>query len=152
MIKNRAEPSRVMNKQHADTVVQILKDKGLRVTPQRYAVYANLRGRTDHPTVDQLLSDMNKDFPISSQATVYNSLQTLCEIGLVREVLLEHGVARYDANVDPHHHFVCSHCGSIQDIPWQTFQHLDLSQIETGVDAETYEVTVRGHCDRCKSH
>ncbi|MFN9060081.1 MAG: transcriptional repressor, partial [Pseudanabaena sp.] len=45
-----------MQKQ-ADRVVQILKSKGLRVTPQRFAVYANLLERLDHPTADQILSD-----------------------------------------------------------------------------------------------
>jgi len=130
-------------------VVQILKEKGLRVTPQRYAIYANLLARDDHPTADQLLDDLNQDIPISSQATVYNSLQTLCEAGLVREVLLEHGVSRYDANAEQHHHFVCDQCGAIRDLPWDTFKSLDLNRVQPPLKAHYYEVTVHGTCDRC---
>jgi Fe2+ or Zn2+ uptake regulation protein len=72
-------------------IVKTLKDKGLRVTPQRYAVYANLLERSDHPTVEQLLLDLNGAGPRSSQATVYSSLLALREVGLVREVLLNQG-------------------------------------------------------------
>ncbi len=77
--------------QQANPIVQVLKRQGLRVTPQRYAVYANLLSRTDHPTVDQIFGDLNKEFPVSSQATVYSSLLALRSVNLVREVLLEEG-------------------------------------------------------------
>ncbi len=135
--------------QQANEIVQTLKSKGLRVTPQRFAVYANLLSRSDHPTVEQILTDLNKNSPVSSQATVYSSLQALRHVGLVCEVLLEEGVARYDANADHHHHFCCRQCGAIEDIPWTIFQGLDLQCLRAGLQAETYEVTVRGLCDRC---
>jgi Fur family transcriptional regulator, peroxide stress response regulator len=135
--------------QQADAIVKILKSKGLRVTPQRFAVYANLLGREDHPTVEQILSDLNQDAPVSSQATVYSSLQALREVGLVREVLLEEGISRYDAKVEQHHHFHCLTCGVIEDIPWDAFPNLDLSQLRPGLKPEGYEVTVYGVCDRC---
>lgn len=135
--------------QQAGKIVQTLKSKGLRVTPQRFAVYANLLSRSDHPTVEQILNDLNKDAPVSSQATVYSSLQALREVGLVCEVLLEAGVARYDANVDYHHHFCCRQCGAIEDISGTAFQRLNLQDLRPGLQAETYEITVRGFCDRC---
>jgi len=137
-----------MQKQ-ADRVVQILKSKGLRVTPQRFAVYANLCDRQDHPTADQILNDLNQNAPTSSQATVYLSLQTLRDAGLVREVLLEQGVCRYDANVEPHHHFRCKCCGEIEDIAWDNFPGVSLQCLRPGLKVEGYEVTVHGICDRC---
>ncbi|MGF1461254.1 MAG: Fur family transcriptional regulator [Leptolyngbyaceae cyanobacterium] len=134
----------------ADAIVDMLKARGLRVTPQRFAVFANLLGRKDHPTVELLLAELNQSGPVSSQATVYNSLQALREVGLVREVLLEEGVLRYDANVDPHHHFRCRQCGQIEDIPWQTFEAIVQSPLRPGLRADSYEVTVSGLCDRCQ--
>ncbi len=133
----------------ANAIVQTLKSKGLRVTPQRFAVYANLLSRTDHPTVDQILTELNKDFPVSSQATIYSSLQALREVGLIREVLLEEGVCRYDANVEPHHHFCCRQCRAIEDIAWDAFEYIQLKSLRPGLRGETYEVTVQGVCDRC---
>lgn len=141
-----------MSKKHsttADPIYSALRVAGLRITPQRYAVYASLRGRYDHPTAEQLLSDLNQNFPMSSQATIYNSLQALSEAGLIREVTLQHGVSRYDANVDPHHHFVCQGCGGIQDLPWDAFPVLALNQLAPSLTPESYEITVRGRCDRC---
>jgi Fur family transcriptional regulator, peroxide stress response regulator len=135
-----------------NVVVQTLKDKGMRVTPQRCAVYANLLGREDHPTVEQLLRDLNQSFPISSQATVYSSLQSLRDAGLVREVLLDQGVSRYDANVEPHHHFRCRGCGVIEDIPWSSLPPVSLEGLRASLKAESYEVIVHGVCDRCESH
>ncbi|MFM2303618.1 MAG: hypothetical protein RLZZ135_1028, partial [Cyanobacteriota bacterium] len=95
----------VMLQLSTDDIVQTLKAKGLRVTPQRFAVYANLLARDDHPTVEQILGDLNQYAPVSSQATVYSSLQALHKAGLIREVLLEAGISRYDAKIEPHHHF-----------------------------------------------
>ncbi|NCJ07427.1 transcriptional repressor [Synechococcales cyanobacterium C] len=138
-----------MTLKSANAIVQTLKAQGMRVTPQRYAVYANLLSRQDHPTVEQILVDLNREFPVSSQATVYSSLQALRDVGLVREVLLEEGVCRYDANIDPHHHFCCRHCDKIIDIPWSAFPGLDLSQFSSHIYAESYEVTVQGLCESC---
>ncbi|MBD1911901.1 MULTISPECIES: Fur family transcriptional regulator [unclassified Leptolyngbya] len=138
-----------MNEQSSH-IIELLKAKGLRVTPQRFAVYANLCGRGDHPTAEQLLTDINQDVPIASQATIYTALQALQNVGLVREVLLEEGVARYDANVHPHHHFRCRCCGEIEDIAWEVFQGVNLSALRPGLKAEQYEVAVQGVCDRCE--
>lgn len=135
--------------QQADGIVQTLKSRGLRVTPQRFAVYANLLARTDHPTAEQIVGDLNQAAPTSSQATVYSSLQTLRDAGLVREVLLEEGVCRYDANVAPHHHFRCRGCGEIEDIAWDNFPGVSLQCLRPGLKVEGYEVTVHGVCDRC---
>jgi Fur family transcriptional regulator, peroxide stress response regulator len=132
-----------------DEIVTTLKAKGLRVTPQRFAVYANLRSRTDHPTVEQILADLNRDCPVSSQATIYSSLQTLRAADLVREVLLEEGVSRYDANIEPHHHFRCECCGAIEDIAWDSLGQLQFDRLRSGLSVDGYQVTIRGKCDRC---
>lgn len=128
-----------------------MKAKGLRITPQRYAVYANLLNREDHPTVEQILADVNAELPIASKASVYSALTVLREVGLVREVLLDEGVTRYDAKVEPHHHFVCQHCGAILDLSWQVVGNLSLAQLPQGLTAETYELTVKGACPQCQT-
>ncbi len=138
-----------MQKQ-ADIIVQTLKSKGLRVTPQRFAVYCNLLNRQDHPTAEQILMSLNQNGPTSSQATIYSSLQALRDVGLVREVLLEEGVCRYDANVSSHHHFRCKKCGSIEDIPWEQVEGISFKALRPGLTVEQYELTVQGVCDDCQ--
>jgi Fur family transcriptional regulator, peroxide stress response regulator len=138
-----------MSQSSTDAIVKTLKAKGLRVTPQRFAVYANLLSRTDHPTVEQILMDLNQYCPVSSQATIYSSLQALRGAELIREVLLEAGVSRYDAKVEPHHHFHCQECGSIEDIGWDALPVVEFDRLRSGLQAHAYEITVRGCCDRC---
>lgn len=132
-----------------EAIIQTLRERGLRVTPQRYGVYANLLQRRDHPSAEQLLLDLNQGAPTSSQATVYSSLKALQSVGLVREVLLEEGVCRYDANTEPHHHFCCRGCGAIEDIGWDEFPAVDLARLRPGLRAERYEITVHGVCEQC---
>ena len=140
-----------MSQPSTDAIISTLKANGLRVTPQRFAVYANLLARTDHPTVEQLLVDLNQYCPVSSQATIYSSLQALRTAGLIREVLLEAGVSRYDAKVAPHHHFHCQSCGSIEDIGWDALPVVEFDRLRVGLQAHAYEITVRGCCDRCQA-
>ncbi|MEL6458206.1 MAG: Fur family transcriptional regulator [Cyanobacteria bacterium J06641_2] len=137
-------------KKQASEIVKILKLKGLRVTPQRFAVYSNLLNREDHPTAEQILISLNQDSPTSSQATIYSSLQALRDVGLVREVLLEEGVCRYDANVSPHHHFRCNRCGKIEDIPWEQVEGISFKGLRSGLSVDNYELTIRGICDCCQ--
>jgi len=130
-----------------------MQSLGLRITPQRFAVYANLLSRSDHPTVEEILSEVNRELPISSKATIYSALTVLRKVGLVKEVLLEEGLTRYDANVKPHHHFYCQNCSAIVDINWETFSNIQLDQLPLELHAESYEVIVKGKCNRqdCQS-
>ncbi len=128
---------------------QRMKEKKLRITPQRHAVYANLLSRQDHPTVDSILADINSDLPIASKASVYSALAVLREVGLVREVLLEEGVTRYDAKIEPHHHFVCHQCGSIDDLEWGVFSNLTMDNLPEGLHGNSYEIIVKGICSCC---
>lgn len=148
--KRKFQSSLFMN-YSAETITDTLKSKGLRVTPQRFAVYANLLSRSDHPTVEQIMEELNQDFPVSSQATIYSSLQVLREVGLVQEVLLEEGLSRYDANMELHHHFHCSDCGAIEDIPSNQFETLNLNKLRSGLKPKSYEIIVRGICDHCNT-
>ena len=130
-------------------IVKQLQAKGLKITPQRVGVYANLLRRCDHPTVEQILTDLNTDLPIASKATVYSSLTALRKVGLVREVLLEEGVCRYDANIEPHHHFLCTACGTIEDVDWDAVKPPELDRLRPGLQVKRYEATIHGLCDRC---
>lgn len=131
-------------------IKKVMKSKGLRITPQRFAVYANLLSRCDHPTVEQILEDINQDLPISSKASVYSALNVLRTKGLVREVLLEEGVTRFDAKTEPHHHFICEKCQTIVDLDWQTFDQILDNSLNSELKINSYEVTVKGVCKNCQ--
>lgn len=122
---------------------------GLRRTPQRVAVLDYLLRHRDHATVDELWPALNKRHVKASRATVYNTLHSLVETGLVREFKLDGGAARYDAFLHPHHHFVCDRCGAVEDLEW--FKIPELARSQAGSRSiRSYELIVRGECAKCR--
>lgn len=128
-----------------------LRAVDLKLTPQRFAVLDYLLRRRDtHPTADQISAGLNRRFPRASRATVYNTLKALKDAGLVHEIFMDDAIARYDANLDPHHHFVCHRCGRLEDVPAEMLR-ASLSDVTpgSGYIVESYEVVMRGVCAAC---
>ena len=97
--------------------VSLLKQSGLKVTPQRLSVLRILDRHT-HPTIDELYDEILKESPSVSLATVYKNLNTLKDEGLVVEVNIVNQKARYDIYEYQHIHVVCESCGSVEDVSY----------------------------------
>lgn len=95
-------------------IPEILKDAGLKVTPQRVAVLKSAM-EMDHPTVDQVISSIAGLYPNISQGTVYKTLQTLVDKGIMQKVKTDTGKLRYDAVQGNHHHLYSSDSDRIDD-------------------------------------
>lgn len=126
-----------------------LKEKGLRVTQQRVAVLEYLCATPTHPTADEIGVAVNRTRPTTSRASVYNVLHSLRDHGLIEEIVFDDAVARYDANLDAHHHFVCSGCGAVHDIPCDALPPFPKRRLATGHTVESVDVTLRGICPAC---
>ena len=122
---------------------------GLRLTPQRYAVLDYLVRSQIHPTAEQIRADLNRKFPRASRATVYNTLNALRDAGLIHEIFMDDAVARYDANIEPHHHFICRRCGKLEDIPLNAISDISHRGLKSGYRVEDYAVVMRGACAPC---
>jgi Fur family peroxide stress response transcriptional regulator len=121
----------------------------VRQTPQRFFVLEHLLTRPEHLTVEELWGALNKLHARASRATVYNTLHALVEAGLVREFTLDGKAARYDANLERHHHFVCDKCRAVEDVDW--FEIPELKGSESGRRSiRAYEVILRGECAKCR--
>ena len=95
----------------------ILKEKGIKPTYQRLKILEYMsKNMNIHPTVEMIYEELIKDIPTLSLTTVYNTLNTLLEKGLVYGVTITGTEIRYDLNTGPHHHFLCRKCGQIIDI------------------------------------
>lgn len=128
-----------------------LKEKGLRVTQQRVAVLDYLCATPTHPTAEEIGAAVNRAEPTTSRASVYNVLHSLKEHGLIEELVFDDAVARYDANLGPHHHFVCTKCGAVHDVPYDALPPVPKRRLPTGHTVESVDVTLRGHCPGCAS-
>lgn len=131
-------------------LVPAFRSRGLRCTPQRYAVLDWLARRPLHATAEEIFRAVNRSDPRASRATVYNSLHALVRAGLVREVPLEGNAARFDANINPHHHFVCDRCGAVEDIDWSGLPALPHPAALGRRTVNRCEIVFRGLCEACR--
>ncbi len=131
-----------------------LEEAGKRATPQRYAVCQALVEYGGHPTVAEVFERVRTIFPMISQATVYNTIDTLKEMGLIHQLDLandEH--AHYDLDLRPHINMVCTHCGKITDVHSETIETMlkEVSQ-HTGYRLCRYNaLAVYGVCPECQA-
>jgi len=94
-----------------------LRGAGYRVTQQRLAVYEFLFRNHTHPTADDIHAGIKCDLPKVSVATVYKSVESLVDVGLVKPIYLGHAATRFDASTEEHAHFRCVACQAIRDVP-----------------------------------
>lgn len=94
----------------------MLKEGGLKVTPQRMVILQYLANTPEHPGIDAIYEGVRSQLPALSLATIYKTLDTLHAAHLVHRVMTDDGKSRYDANTAPHSHLYCTQTGSIVDI------------------------------------
>jgi Fe2+ or Zn2+ uptake regulation protein len=138
-----------MDAKTRDRIETHLREAELKLTPQRFAVLDYLVNNDVHPTAEQISADLNRRFPRASRATIYNTLNALREAGLVQEIYLDDAVARYEANLAPHHHFVCRACGRLEDVAAEAVGALPSCELGAGYRVEAFEVVLRGVCAAC---
>lgn len=98
-------------------LIQTLQRHNVRPSVHRIAVLEYVVNHGTHPTADEVYTAVAADFPSVSRTTVYNSLHTLVDAGLLRELDMESSTMRYDmAQQLPHSHFRCTRCGKIYDM------------------------------------
>ena len=99
----------------AEEIIQKLTDKGLKVTPQRIAVFEAVLKLNNHPTAESIIKYIQKTYPNIATATVYKVLDALTENGLIKRVKTEKDIMRYDAIMEKHHHLYCTETDRIED-------------------------------------
>ena len=90
-----------------------LKSQNIRPSYQRIKVLEYMVYKEGHPTVDEIFQALSADIPSLSKVTIYNTLRTLVEAGLVRVVDIDDTEKRFDTNLANHGHFQCQACGTI---------------------------------------
>jgi Fur family peroxide stress response transcriptional regulator len=123
---------------------------GLAVTVQRRTVFAELAGRRDHPTADQVYDAVRRRLPGLSRTTVYRVLEALVDAGLARKVHHAGAVARFDPMTGRHHHLVCEACDRLVDLDDALVPRLRLPEEHgTGFRIRDYSVSFTGLCPAC---
>ncbi|MFE6845320.1 Fur family transcriptional regulator [Streptomyces sp. NPDC057686] len=132
-------------------LLERLRGRGWRMTSQRRVVAEVLDGDHVHLTADEVHARAVERLPEISRATVYNALGELVALGEVVELSTDGRAKRYDPNAHhPHHHLVCSRCGTIRDVRPTGDPLAGLPPEERfGFTVSKAEVTYRGLCPSC---
>ena len=102
---------------------------------KREAIYRMISGTDEHPTAEWVYESLKPEIPDLSLGTVYRNLSVFKEMGMIRSVGVFNGLERFDWDVSPHSHFICTKC----------FRIIDVSKGKSLIDQDSYKA-VEGEC------
>jgi Fur family ferric uptake transcriptional regulator len=133
-----------------ESILALVRQRGGRVTTPRRAIVTALVDADDHVTADDLADAVQRAHPDVHRSTVYRTLDTLTEMGVVDHVHLGHGPAVYHFTEHAHHHLVCQGCGRVIELPLSVLAPLQ-AHVERDyrfrLDATHFALA--GHCADC---
>jgi len=130
--------------------VQTCRRQGMKVTHQRMEIVRELAASAEHPDAETVYQAVCGRVPSISRDTVYRTLATLEGEGLIRKVSPLVEKARYDANTECHHHFICTMCGLVRDFYSEDLDDLPIPPaVKTFGEIESAQVEFRGICSAC---
>lgn len=133
-----------------DNFRELCRRRGLAVTHQRTVVYEVLLGMHGHPSPEEVYERVREQIPSISLATVYKTVHTFLEAGIVSEVSLHHRSLRLESNQQPHHHMVCTGCKTIFDLAPDAIQPVQIKEtLPERFQLQRLSVELLGLCERC---
>ena len=133
-------------------MVEKLRGREYRLTPQRLAVLKILAVSHGHPSVERIYEQVKIDFPTTSLATVYKTVSLVKELGEVLELGFSDDSNRYDGNKPyPHPHLICTRCKKIIDPDLSGLHHMTKElETETGFRIVNHRMDFFGICPDCR--
>jgi Fur family peroxide stress response transcriptional regulator len=126
-----------------------LRMKGLRATAQRLMICKEI-DNAGHIDIDSLYERLKKQIPSLSLATIYKNMHSLVDKDIISEVSVNGKKTMYELNIDPHIHHICSVCGEIEDIHFDTMQIVDTIRELSNRQISECKITTTGICSKCK--
>ena len=126
------------------------REAGLKVTHQRMEVFRELASADDHPTAETLYHRLQKTLPTLSLDTVYRTLTTFEDHDMISRVQTTESHARFEAEIEHHHHAICSLCNKITDFQWDVCDTNELPEnITKWGQIQNKQITLTGVCSDC---
>ncbi len=105
---------------------------------------------SDHPSAELIHKRLQHKLPMIAIDTVYRTLATFAELGLVKKLHIMNERTLFDTNVDIHHHFICTRCKEVRDINWSEFDNSMLPDVVEGMgEIQSRHLEIHGVCNRC---
>ena len=121
---------------------------------KRNAILECLKNTDSHPSAEMVHEMLQHEHPDISLATVYRNLAWFKNQGLIQSIATVRGIERFDANIDPHVHFICTGCDAVLDLNQIEVPQQLNSDVETssGCHVTGCQLTFTGVCGRCQSN
>jgi len=133
------------------SIIDALRRKGFKATPQRIAICSFALGSREHPTVQRIYKEVKKTYPTVSLATVYKTLHVLKELHLLQELAFPQEESRFDPYVKPHLNVVCLRCGEVADVNDTSARDLvSRAAAKTRYTVVEQRFDIYGICEKCK--
>lgn len=116
---------------------------------KRDAILDCIRGTKCHPTAEWVYHQLKPDFPDLSLGTVYRNIGIFKEEGIIQSIGVVKGLERFDYNVEPHTHFICTCCGQVLDLNHVHLPASVLEDAEANGQVTSYQLQFTGTCSKC---
>jgi Fur family transcriptional regulator, peroxide stress response regulator len=127
------------------------KEGGLKITPQRTAIYQSLLGDKEHPCADMIFQRIRKKIPNISFDTVNRTLLSFAELGILKVVEGYGRPKRFDPDTASHHHFQCLKCSKIIDFQDKLLDSIEIPEnFKSRFRITGKKIILEGFCDACK--
>lgn len=134
-----------------DEFITKCKASGLKITPQRIAIYEEVLNSFNHPSTEAIYRKIKDAHPNISFDTVNRTLLTFAEIGIIQIVAGSGDVRRFDTNVEQHHHLQCTNCGEIIDFYNENYNNLEVpKELPEKFTVNKIRVILEGFCNNCQ--
>ncbi len=130
-------------------LISSLRDRGYRLTPQRWEIIRLLARDISHPRAMDIFRKVRKIVPRISMSTVYYTLDMMKKEGLIRELEFYDRDNRYDINVSDHINLVCTRCRKITDFTGDLPSYSKAVEKETGFKPASMRFEYYGICREC---
>ncbi len=125
--------------------------QGIKATHQRLEILRVLASTGEHPDAETVYNRVRRRIPSISLDTVYRTLYMLRDKGVITRVPSTNDRARFDANMDRHHHFVCERCGGIADFTSRALDGIAAPPEARSLGrVDSVHIELRGRCRECQ--
>jgi len=141
-----------MNEDARSSLIDRLRDVGLRATSSRVAILDHLQTDRRHPTAEMVYASLHSHHPSLSLSTVYSTLENFIDRGLLRRVHTPDGLLRVDGTIADHDHAICQQCGSVYDVARLGMRPEVSPELPSGLRFLGVKIEYEVLCSECGEH
>ena len=142
---------KAVDRQQLQHLKQICDEAGIKLTHQRLEIFREMVSVSNHPSAEELHKKLQTRLPTIAIDTVYRTLATFDELGIIKKLHIMNEKTLFDANLDQHHHFICTRCKAVEDIYWPEFDNANLPALFKEIGTiQSRHLELHGLCKNCQ--